>query len=158
MQHWWSNSKICLLSHPTEAWVPATPSRTWRKKALQHLLDLAKSCFPTFFHRHLSMINRNGSELPSSPGQESHKSSAFCCRAGMCSSCLAGLWGTVESSLGFMLSDLRHEPSAPGEVDGAGVGRRRRGGEVTGMVNSALSCHLEKWEEKTIEFSNQEIT
>lgn len=58
-----------------------------------------------------------------------------------------------------MSSDLRHEPSAPGQVDGAGVGRRRRGGEVKkGMVNSVLSCHLEKWEEKTTEFSNQEIT
>ena len=76
----------------------------------------------------------------------------------MCSSCLAGLSGAVESSLGFMLSGLRHEPLAPGEVDGAGVGRRRRGGEVKGMVTSALSCQLEKWEEKTTEFSNQEIT
>ena len=43
-------------------------------------------------------------------------------------------------------------------VCGAGVGRRRRGGEVKGMVTSALSCQLEKWEEKTTEFSNQEIT
>lgn len=49
-----------------------------------------------------------------------------------------------------MLSDLRHEPSAPGEVDGAGVGRRRRGGEVKGMVNSALSCHLDKWERRQL--------
>lgn len=34
------------------------------------------------------------------------------------------------------------------------------GGEVVrkGMVTSALSCQLEKWEEKTTEFSNQEIT
>lgn len=32
-----------------------------------------------------------------------------------------------------------------------------RGGEVKGMVTSALSCQLEKWEEKTTEFSNQRL-
>lgn len=86
-------------------YVPATPSRT-SNKVLQFVLCTSyldwPACFPIFFHEHLSVINRTCSVQLRSLGQESHVSPGFSYSAGTCSSCLAGLWGPIESSLGLV--------------------------------------------------------
>ena len=112
MQCWWSNSKRCLFPPSTEAWaffsmyLPPHQEPSNRKSCSLCFVHTTwiwpVLCFPIFFHEHLSVINRKCSIQPRSLGQERHVSPGFSYSAGMCSSCLAGLWGPIESSLGLV--------------------------------------------------------